>query len=257
MPPIAWKSVPAVETVWEIVCRASNRVFVGLPLCRDHDWIDLNSRFAVDIATDANILNMFPKFLVPLVSKKLPNTATGIAHAMKHLNPIVKERLRCAGEREDDWSDKPNDILQWLIDKKQESSTRQLTLHVLTINFALIHVRLSPPLYNLAAYPQYVGPLREEVDALIWQHGWTKEAIVLMCKVDSFLAETQRLEGVLTSSVQRKVVKDLTLSDGTFVPEGTHLCIPTYVFHRDGAVYDNPGVFNPFRFSQLSDDEAQ
>ncbi|KAI6013619.1 hypothetical protein BKA83DRAFT_4063047, partial [Pisolithus microcarpus] len=29
----AWKSVPAVETVREIVCRASNSVFVDLPLC--------------------------------------------------------------------------------------------------------------------------------------------------------------------------------------------------------------------------------
>ncbi|KAI6016907.1 hypothetical protein BKA83DRAFT_4059448, partial [Pisolithus microcarpus] len=29
----SWKSVPAVETIQEIVCRASNRVFVGLPLC--------------------------------------------------------------------------------------------------------------------------------------------------------------------------------------------------------------------------------
>ncbi|KAI6016795.1 cytochrome P450, partial [Pisolithus microcarpus] len=250
----AWKSVPAVETVREIVCRASNRVFVGLPLCRDHDWIDLNSRFVVDVATDANILNMFPKFLVPLVSKKLPNTATGIARAMKHLNPIVKERLRCAGEREDDWSDKPNDILQWLIDEKQESSTRQLTLRVLTINFASIHT-VTQALYNLAAYPQYVGPLREEVDAIIREHGWTKEAIASMRKVDSFLAETQRLEGVLTSSVQRKAMKDLTLSDGTFVPKGTHLCVPTYVVHRDSAVYDNPGVFNPFRFSQINDDE--
>ncbi|KIK15500.1 hypothetical protein PISMIDRAFT_16470 [Pisolithus microcarpus 441] len=258
MPPIAWKSVPAVETVREVVCRASNRVFVGLPLCLDHDWIDLNSRFAVDVATNANILNMFPKFLVPLVSRKLPKTATGIARAMKHLDPVVKERLRCAGEHEDDWSDKPNDILQWLIDEKQESSTRRLALRVLTINFASIHSTtntFTQALYNLAAYPQYVGPLREEVDALIREHGWTKEAIALMRKVDSFLAETQRLEGVLTSSVQRKAMKDLTLSDGTFVPKGTHLCVPTYVVHRDSAVYDSPGVFNPFRFCQLSDDE--
>ncbi|KAI6115160.1 cytochrome P450 [Pisolithus croceorrhizus] len=251
-----WKSVPAVETVREIVCRASNRVFVGLPLCRDPDWIDLNSRFAVDVATDAHILNLFPKFLVPLVSKKLPNTAAGIARAMKHLDPLIKERFRHMEEHGDDWSDKPNDILQWLIDEKEESSTRQLTLRVLTINFASIHT-FTQALYNLAAYPQYVQPLREEVDAIIREHGWTKEAIALMRKVDSFLAETQRLEGVLTASVQRKAMKDLTLSDGTFIPKGTHLFVPTYVFHRDSAVYDNPGTFNPFRFSELNDDGSE
>ncbi|KAI6116528.1 cytochrome P450 [Pisolithus croceorrhizus] len=265
----AWKSVPAVETVREIVCRTSNRVFVGLPLCRDPDWIDLNSRFAVDVATDAHILNLFPKFLVPLVSKKLPNTAAGIARAMKHLDPLIKERFRHMEEHGDDWSDKPNDILQWLIDEKEESSTRQLTLRVLTINFASIHSTtntFTQALYNLAAYPQYVQPLREEVDAIIREHGWTKEAIASMRKVDSFLAETQRLEGVLTesrssihhsASVQRKAMKDLTLSDGTFIPKGTHLFVPTHVFHRDSAVYDNPDTFNPFRFSQLNDDGSE
>ncbi|KAI6097522.1 hypothetical protein F5141DRAFT_462387 [Pisolithus sp. B1] len=44
----AWKSVSAVEILREIVCRASNGVFVGLPLCRGPDWIDLNSQFAVE-----------------------------------------------------------------------------------------------------------------------------------------------------------------------------------------------------------------
>ncbi|KAI5993463.1 hypothetical protein EDD15DRAFT_2264877, partial [Pisolithus albus] len=41
---------------------------------------------------------------------------------------------------------------------------------------------------------------------------------------------------------------------GTSVPKGTHLCVPTHVVHRDSAVYENPGVFNPFRISQLCDD---
>ncbi|KAI5993451.1 cytochrome P450, partial [Pisolithus albus] len=165
----------------------------------------------------------------------------------KHVDPIIKERLRCAGE---DWS--LGVPLVEAVGQKQESSTRQLTLRVLTINFASIHT-FTQALYNLAAYSQY-APLREEVDALIRGNGWKKEA--MMRKVDSFLAEAQRLEGVLTSSAQRKAVKDPTLSDGTFAPKGTHVCIPTYVFHRNEAVYDNPGVFNSFRFSQLSDDEG-
>ncbi|KAI6098487.1 cytochrome P450 [Pisolithus sp. B1] len=78
-----------------------------------------------------------------------------------------------------------------------------------------------------------------------------------MRKVDSFLAETQRLEGVLTSSVQRRAMKGLILSDGTCIPKGTHPPVPRYVFHRGSAVYDLPGVFNPSRFSQLSDDGGE
>ncbi|KAI6016880.1 hypothetical protein PISMIDRAFT_491259 [Pisolithus microcarpus 441] len=41
-------------------------------------------------------------------------------------------------------------------------------------------------------------------------------------------------------------MKDITLSEGIFVLKGTHLCVSTYVVHRDSAVYDNPGVFNHY-----------
>ncbi|KAI6042748.1 cytochrome P450 [Pisolithus marmoratus] len=258
----AWRSVPAVETVQKIVCRASNKVFVGLPLCRDPDWIDLNSRFAVDVAIDANILNMFPNFLIPFVSKVLPNTAASMQRAMKHLEPIIEERLMCMREYGDEWSDKPrqNDILQCFIEDKEGCTTKQLTQCMLGTSFVSIHQitnAFTQALYNLAAYPQYVGPLREEVDAVIGQHGWTKEAMALMPKVDSFLAETLRLDGVITASVQRKAMKDLTLSDGTFIPKGTHLSVLTSAIHHDSALYEDPDIFDPFRFSRLRNDEDE
>ncbi|KAI6022896.1 hypothetical protein PISMIDRAFT_672792 [Pisolithus microcarpus 441] len=248
-----WKSVLAVKTVREIVCRASNRVFVGLPLCRDPEWIEIASRFTIDLATDGITLTMFPKFLVPFVSRILPNAPTSVKRATKLLDSTVKERFRCMRERGDEWSDKPNDILQWLIDEKQDFTTKQLTPRILLTNLVAI---LSPTstftqaLYYLAAYPQYVRLLREEVDAIIEEYGWTKEAMAKMWKVDSFLAETERLEG-FTVSVQRKAMEDLTLSDGTFIPKGTHIAVPTYIIHRDSTVYQNPGMFDPLRFYKL------
>ncbi|KAI6040413.1 cytochrome P450 [Pisolithus marmoratus] len=256
----AWKRIVAAEVMRKIVCRTSNRVYVGLPLCRDPDWIELNSRFAIDWITDANILKMFPTFLAPFVSKILPNAAGSIKRATKQLEPVIKERLRCMREYEDEWSDKPDDILQWLIDEKQESSTRLFALRVLTINFASIYLisnTFTQVLYNLAAYPQYVEPLREEVDAIIQEHGWTAEAIALMRKVDSFLAETLRHQGVLLVTIQRKAMKDLTLSDGTFIPKGTYLFVPTYTVHRDSAVYENPDAFDPFRFTRHHTDRDE
>jgi hypothetical protein len=37
-------------------------------------------------------------------------------------------------------------------------------------------------------------PLRQEVDAVITEEGWTKAGIDKMHKIDSFLRETQRLD---------------------------------------------------------------
>ncbi|KAI6016775.1 hypothetical protein PISMIDRAFT_688905 [Pisolithus microcarpus 441] len=73
-----------------------------------------------------------------------------------------------------------------------------------------------------------------------------------MRKAASFPVETQRLEGILTRMYtvhKKKAMTGLTLSDGTCIPKVTHLSVPTRVFHRDSAVYDNPGVFSPFWFS--------
>jgi len=47
--------------------------------------------------------------------------------------------------------------------------------------------------YHLAANPEYLVPLREEVEEAIRQHGWSKEAMDKMHKVDSFIKESQRL----------------------------------------------------------------
>jgi hypothetical protein len=48
-------------------------------------------------------------------------------------------------------------------------------------------------LYDLAAHPEYVTPMREEVEAVIAAEGWTKAAMGKMRRVDSFVKESQRL----------------------------------------------------------------
>jgi hypothetical protein len=53
-------------------------------------------------------------------------------------------------------------------------------------------------LYRLLANPEYIEPLREEVNAVIKKEGWTKDGIDRMYKIDSFLRETQRLDGLST-----------------------------------------------------------
>lgn len=49
------------------------------------------------------------------------------------------------------------------------------------------------PLYNLAVHPEYLKPLREEIESVVHQDGWTKSAINKMNMVDSFLKESHRL----------------------------------------------------------------
>ncbi|KAI6103578.1 cytochrome P450 [Pisolithus sp. B1] len=55
----------------------------------------------------------------------------------------------------------------------------------------------------------------------------------------------------------RKAVSDITLADGTFIPQGTSLVFPVYAMHHDGAVYQSPNVFEPFRFAHIGNKEVE
>lgn len=52
-------------------------------------------------------------------------------------------------------------------------------------------------------------------------------------------------------------MRDFTFSDGTFIPKGTLIVAPSLSLHLDNAHYDNAHVFDPFRFSNLRDEEGE
>ena len=91
--------------------------------------------------------------------------------------------------------------MKWLVNgaEGEEATVRALTLRLLNINFAAIHtssMSFTHLLYHLATMPEYVQPLREEVEAVIRECGWTKIALTKMHKVDSFIRESQRINGL-------------------------------------------------------------
>ncbi|KAF8844184.1 cytochrome P450 [Paxillus ammoniavirescens] len=184
-----WKSVPALQTVQEVVCRTSNRVFVGLPLCRNADWIDLNVQFTLDV----------------------------------------------------------NDFLSWLMDHPEasESSVKDLTLRILAVNFAAIH-SFTQALYNLAANPQYIEPLREEVESIVEKDGWSQRALVKMRKIDSFLKESQRIEGIdcgnfASYSYTAKLTTDPDSGYGKEGHERLHVLGWDCIAERDIGHHPHPG----------------
>ncbi|KIK15507.1 hypothetical protein PISMIDRAFT_16472 [Pisolithus microcarpus 441] len=99
-------------------------------------WIDLNTRL---VTTDANVFNIFPEFL--------------------------------------------NDILQWLLNGVTRVPDKAVDPACVNHSILPRYMYVFPAVegyvdhessYNLAAYPRYVGLLRAEVDAIIWEPGtWT------------------------------------------------------------------------------------
>ncbi len=120
-----------------------------------------------------------------------------------------------------------NDMLMWLMSgtQKWEMSIDGLARQSLLMNFGAIHTTSLasdgiplPPMvrssrllhvdrrsrkYCTAFFPlpEYIEPLLQEVDAVVSEEGWTKAGIDKMHKIDSFLRETQRLDGIVLRSL--------------------------------------------------------
>ncbi|KAG6380639.1 cytochrome P450 [Boletus reticuloceps] len=252
-----WKSVSPLSIVQKVACRTSNRVFVGLPLCRDPDWINLNIQCTADVIAGGVIIGLFPKFMRPLASRLLTKVPQCLRRGETLVGPMIKERLRYLDQYGREWDNKPNDLLSWLMDEAEDAelTMERLSTRVLTVNFAAIH-GFTQALIYLAANPQYIQPLREEVEGIVEQEGWSKVAVDKMRKVDSFLKECLRFEGMLMASLSRKALKDFTFSDGTFIPKGTSVAVPSLSLHHDKTYYEDPDAFKPFRFAEIHDKDG-
>ncbi|KAI3621172.1 cytochrome p450 [Moniliophthora roreri] len=261
---LEWTSYPVWDAVMNIVARTSNRVYVGLPLCRNAEYININKYFTVQVVISAQIINLFPSFLKGLVGQYLTPVPGSIKRASQYLQPIIEKRLRRVQEEGSEYSGKPNDLLSWLIDEatnEERRNVQDLVRRVLTVNFASIHSTTMACvnfLYCLAAHPQYVDELREEVESIVEEEGWTKASLQRMRKLDSFLKESERYSGSMGVVLNRMVLKDFTFSDGTTVPTGSMVGVPGYALHHDESYYPDPNQFIPSRFAKLqSHDESK
>ena len=59
-----WVPIKMFKTALPLVCRTSNRAFVG-EVCRDEEWIEVNIKYTMDVVIGAQIISLFPNFLQP------------------------------------------------------------------------------------------------------------------------------------------------------------------------------------------------
>ncbi|EGN97958.1 hypothetical protein SERLA73DRAFT_182766 [Serpula lacrymans var. lacrymans S7.3] len=250
-----WVNVPAYSSMLNITCRTSNRLIVGLPLCRSQEFADLHVKFAVQVIVCASIVNLLPNFIKPFFGRLLTNTPNSIERCTEYIRPIVDDRLRDIEEHGEEWADKPNDMITWLLDEaREERNARAVALRVLVLNFASLHSSSSSfthALLHLAARPHLLQPLREEAEAVVQEEGWTKAAMDKLKKIDSFLKESQRVSALSLVSMNRKALKPFTFSNGTVIPAGTHVAVASASTHLDEANYANASEFDPFRFADM------
>ncbi|KAJ7936828.1 cytochrome P450 [Mycena leptocephala] len=252
-----WKLVEVLPTALQVVTRTSNRIFVGLPVCREPEYLQLNIDYSILVFTRGQIIGLIPNFLKPIFAPLFSTRKRSLQQALKFLGPLIDERLEKENQYGRDWPGRPNDFISRLLDLAEgdERTTSALALRILVTNVSATHTTattLTDALYDLTAYPDHIMPMREEAERVIAAEGWTKAALGKMHKIDSFLRESMRLRAPGPVSMARKVLsKDgFTFSDGKTVPYGSFVTVSTAV-HHDVVNYDNADMFDGFRFSRL------
>lgn len=200
-PAVDWTPVVLNSVVLRLVARISGRVFVGLPVCRNEEWLTTSVKFTEDMFTNAFLVTPLPRFIHSLVAFILPYRRRIARHkqvARKYLAPVYVERLAEGGAR-DAGKPKKEDIFTWMLAqaKPKLKVPEQLADFQLLLSMAAIHtttLSVVSILYDLAARPEYIDPLREEMVNAIQEDGGVlkKSTLAKMIKLDSFMKEAGR-----------------------------------------------------------------
>ncbi|KAF6750322.1 cytochrome P450 [Ephemerocybe angulata] len=251
-----WKAFVLHKSLVHVVCRTSNRFFVGLPLCRNPEYLKIQENWTLHVMLSANLLNVTPNLLKPIISAMLLPVHSAIKKVEKILAPVIQQRLDKLKLHGQDWEGRPNDMITWLINAAppENRNIKDISMKVTLLNFAAIHttsLTSTNILFDLAARQEYIAPLRAEIEEAIASHGWSKDAMNRMRKLDSFMKESSRLSGFSGISMRRKVMKDFVFTNGTVVPAGVTVAVASGEIQIDPEYYEDPRTFKGFRFSDM------
>lgn len=285
-----FREVVVYSTMQRAISRVTNRVFVGLPLCRDERLLDAGVAYAQDVPLASTLLRLLWKPLRPLAALFI--MLPGRIHTNRFyaaLRGEIQRRVReygSGGNAEKGAAQPPNDFLQWSVDQALSegdaflSRVETMAGRLLLLNMAAIHTSsfsLTSALLDLAHTgptdgPVYIAALREEIEDSLARHGgvWDKRALADMPRLDSVMRESARLNSFVTVATSRIVIapEGLTTPAGTgptgpvpavHLPPGTPLATHGYAVMHDEEVYPDPETFRPFRFAdkRLAVDERQ
>ncbi|KAF5326363.1 hypothetical protein D9611_001062 [Ephemerocybe angulata] len=225
---------------------------------QDPEYLRIQEDWTIHLIVSSSILSKVPAFLKPAVAATMLQVRSGIKDTERLLGPTIQRRLDDMKQYGAGWEGKPNDMITWLIKGAlpEHRNVKDISMKIVFMNASSIHttsISTTNALFDLAAHQEYITPLRAEIEEAISSHGWTKDAMRQMRKLDSFIKESSRFAGTNAISMRRKVLKDFVFSNGVTVPAGVTLAVASYSLQIDPEYYDDPTTFKGFRFSEMRD----
>ncbi|CAN2391655.1 16-hydroxypalmitate dehydrogenase activity, partial [Pristimantis euphronides] len=182
--------------------------------------------------------------------------ALKIAH--EHTDKVIKERKQSIKEDTELEKIKKKrhlDFLDILLCAKDESgqgfSDEDLRAEVNTFMFEghdTTASAISWILYCLAKYPEHQEKCREEIRGVLQEKKLEWDDLGNLPYTSMCIKESMRLYPPVPG-IARELKEPITFCDGRSLPEGVHIFISIYAINRCSSVWEDPEVFDPFRFS--------
>ncbi|KAL8828236.1 MAG: hypothetical protein Q9191_002706 [Dirinaria sp. TL-2023a] len=227
-----WQEIAVKDCFLDIVARLSSRVFLGKELRRDEDWLRITKEYTVDLFMAAVQLRICPRFARKVVHWFLPSCRrlrARFVEAQRVITTMIEERRRtkeahCAAGRPVPLY---NDATEWIEHEAEiKGMAYNETQAQLGLSMAAIHTSsdlLTQVMLDLARHPEIIHPLRKEIVQSLRDGEWKKTSLSNMKLLDSVVKESQRMKPGQITSMLRWVKRDVTLSNGFHLKEGTRI----------------------------------
>ncbi|KAL1863326.1 hypothetical protein Plec18167_008188 [Paecilomyces lecythidis] len=262
-----WKEIDLYDAMTKIVIQVASRFTVGLPLCRDKEYLQANIDLIHSMTACIGQIGILPEFLKPILGPLLGWKTHQIARKIHRLfNATFRERQQYLDYDKDSKSfPEPNDHLQMIMRYAQQNhpsevgDLQHIANRVIISNFGssqqtnFVMTNMILDIVSSDAEFNTISQLREETSRVISTNGghWNRHTIAQLVRADSVGRETLRLHAFFKRATPRKVLVDgVVTPDGINLPKGSRLAFLGYPAQIDEDVYEQPLKYDPFRFSR-------
>ncbi|KAK8015238.1 cytochrome p450 [Apiospora arundinis] len=247
-----------VATVFPVVSKAiaqSNAfVFFGRELSQNPEFIKAGISMVEHTLIISDIIRLLPQAISDPVGKFLASRLNSSDTVYDALEPLVAQRFEeQARARMGHHVPEHRDCVQWIMDNSPKTkpwTVKRVVHELIALWYGSVHITSVTAcfaLLDLCNHPEYVAPLRKEVENTGWEV-FDKAGGRAFPLMDSFIKESSRLNPVECMSTRRKALKPFHFKDGTTVNAGQWVCSPLAGMNLDPRNHACPDEFHGFRF---------
>ncbi|PLN76266.1 cytochrome P450 [Aspergillus taichungensis] len=263
-----WGEINVSERLLYINSRSMIACILGPEFAPDSRLLELFMSYNVLISSHTTFCIRFPRALHGLISRFAPANRK-LWEVIRELKSILIPEIRrqICQMRSKESQNKSWSLLNAVIEECMIEDTisrgtsyqdEEKQVSVIAERIMFLHFETALPIaflvtsliYRIMTNPEYIIPLREELQAALPARQCTAPNVMNQCpKLESFMRETLRVNGVIAYASSRMVMRPVYIpSLGRTFPPGLILSLPWHWMSRDQDLYPNPDKFDSDRF---------